>query len=66
MNVGCTRFPWVLRPCLKVALPNMVQRFATSFGYVVFASMINSLGDISTAAHNFANTVESAFSRAPA
>ena len=51
----------VLRPCLKVALPNMVQRFATSFGYVVFASMINSLGDISTAAHNFANTVESAF-----
>ena len=51
----------VLRPCLKVALPNMAQRFATSFGYVVFASMINSLGDISTAAHNFANTVESAF-----
>ena len=51
----------VLRPCLKVALPNMAQRFATSFGYVVFASMINSLGDVSTAAHNFANTVESAF-----
>lgn len=51
----------VLRPCLKVAIPNCLQRFATSFGYVVFASMINSLGDISTAAHSIANTVESAF-----
>ncbi len=51
----------VLRPCLKVALPNMFQRFGTSLGYVVFASMINSLGDIATAAHTIANTVESAF-----
>ena len=51
----------VLRPCLRVALPNMAQRFGTSLGYVVFASMINSLGDISTAAHTIANTVESAF-----
>ena len=51
----------ILRPCLKVAMPNMAQRFATSLGYVVFASMINSLGDVSTAAHGFANTVESAF-----
>ena len=51
----------ILRPCLRVAAPNMAQRFATSLGYVVFASMINSLGDISTAAHGFANTVESAF-----
>lgn len=51
----------VLRPCMQVALPNCLQRFATSFGYVVFASMINSLGDISTAAHSIANTVESAF-----
>lgn len=51
----------VLRPCLKVALPNMLQRFCTSFGYVCFASMINSLGEVATAAHTFANTVESAF-----
>ena len=51
----------ILAPCLKVALPNMLQRFGTSFGYVAFASMINSLGDISTAAHTIANTVESAF-----
>jgi putative MATE family efflux protein len=51
----------VLRPCLKVAIPNALQRFATSFGYVVFASMINSLGEVATAAHTIANTVESAF-----
>ncbi|MBQ8815517.1 MAG: MATE family efflux transporter [Lachnospiraceae bacterium] len=51
----------ILRPCLKVALPNMLQRFGTSLGYVAFASMINSLGEISTAAHTIANTVESAF-----
>ncbi|MBQ7919400.1 MAG: MATE family efflux transporter [Lachnospiraceae bacterium] len=51
----------ILRPCLKVAFPNMLQRFGTSLGYVFFASMINSLGEISTAAHTIANTVESAF-----
>ena len=51
----------ILRPCLRVAVPNMLQRFATSLGYVAFASMINSLGAVSTAAHTIANTVESAF-----
>lgn len=51
----------VLKPCLRVAFPNMMQRFATSLGYVVFASMINSLGETATAAHTIANTVESAF-----
>lgn len=51
----------VLRPCLKVALPNMLQRFGTSLGYVAFASMINDLGGVATAAHTIANTVESAF-----
>ena len=51
----------ILRPCFRVAAPNMAQRFATSFGYVVFASMINGLGEVSTAAHTIANTVESAF-----
>ena len=51
----------VLGPCLRVATPNMAQRFGTSLGYVVFASMINSLGGIATAAHTVANTVESAF-----
>ncbi len=51
----------ILKPCMRVAIPNMLQRFATSSGYVAFASMINSLGEISTAAHTIANTVESAF-----
>ena len=51
----------VLKPCLQVALPNALQRFGTSLGYVAFASMINSLGDVATAAHTIANTVESAF-----
>ena len=51
----------ILLPCMRVALPNAGQRFATSLGYVVFAAAVNSLGEISTAAHTIANTVESAF-----
>ena len=51
----------ILGPCMKVALPNMLQRFGTSLGYVAFASMVNSLGGVATAAHTIANTVESAF-----
>ena len=51
----------ILRPCMKVAVPNMLQRFGTSFGYVAFASMVNSLGEVATAAHTIANTVESGF-----
>jgi len=51
----------VLKPCLRVAFPNMLQRFGTSLGYVAFAAMINALGETATAAHTIANTVESAF-----
>ena len=51
----------ILKPCLKVAIPNALQRFGTSLGYVAFAALINSLGEVSTAAHTIANTVESAF-----
>ena len=51
----------VLKPCLRIAVPNMLQRFGTSLGYVAFASMINALGETATAAHTIANTVESAF-----
>ena len=51
----------VLRPCLKIALPVSLQRFATSLGYVAFASMINGLGTVASAAHAIANTAESAF-----
>ena len=51
----------ILKPCLKVALPAAIQRCGTSFGYVAFASLINSLGTVATAAHAIANTAESAF-----
>ncbi len=51
----------ILRPCLRVALPCGLQRFGTNFGFVIFASMINSLGTVATAAHSIANTAESAF-----
>ena len=51
----------IMDPCLKTALPNMLQRFGSSLGYVVFGSLINALGGISTASHTIANTVESAF-----
>lgn len=51
----------ILLPCLRVAFPNMLQRFGTSLGYVAFAAMINSIGEVATAAHTVANTIESAF-----
>jgi len=60
---GCSLRPdgAVLGPCLRIAFPNMLQRFGTSLGYVAFAAMINALGETATAAHTIANTVESAF-----
>ena len=51
----------ILKPCMKVAFPNMFQRFGTTLGYVAFASLINALGEVATAAHTIANTVESLF-----
>jgi putative MATE family efflux protein len=51
----------ILIPCIKIALPNMLQKFGTSMGYATFSSMINALGEAATAAHTIANTVESAF-----
>ncbi len=63
-GTGLKRFrpDWkILHPTFRVAFPNMLQRFGTSLGYVAFASMINGLGEVATAAHTIANTVESAF-----
>ena len=51
----------ILRPTVRVAIPNMLQRFGTSLGYVAFAAMINALGEVATSAHTVANTVESLF-----
>lgn len=61
--LGCSFLPdrEILLPCLRVAAPNMLQRFGTSLGYVVFASMINSIGEAAVAAHTVANTIEAAF-----
>lgn len=53
--------PQILVPCFKITFPNILQRFGTSLGYVAFAAMINSVGEVATAAHTIANTVESAF-----
>ena len=60
---GCSYRPdkQILLPCFRVALPSCLQRLATSTGYVMFSSMINALGPVSTAAHSIANTAESAF-----
>ena len=51
----------ILMPTVRVAIPNMLQRFGTSLGYVSFAAMINALGQVATSAHTVANTVESLF-----
>ncbi len=51
----------ILGPCLRVAFPNMLQRFGTALGFVAFSAMINSVGEVATATHTIANTVESAF-----
>lgn len=51
----------ILGPCLRIAFPNMLQRFGTALGFVAFSAMINSVGEVATATHTIANTVESAF-----
>ena len=51
----------ILKPTVRVAIPNMFQRFGTSLGYVAFAAMINALGEVAPSAHTVANTVESLF-----
>jgi len=51
----------ILKHCFQITLPNLGQRLAIGFGYVLFASLINAIGDISTATHTIANTVESLF-----
>ncbi len=53
--------PAILRPCFRVAFPALLQRIATSSGYVAFSGMINTLGEVATGAHTIANTAESAF-----
>ncbi|MCF0258278.1 MAG: hypothetical protein HUJ54_00325 [Erysipelotrichaceae bacterium] len=51
----------ILNLCTRIAVPNAMQRFGTSLGYVCLASMINTLGPVSAAANTIANTVKPAF-----
>ena len=51
----------ILKPCFRISYPNVLQRFGTFLGFVVFATLINTLGPVAVAAHTVANTVESAF-----
>ena len=53
--------PRILRPVVRIGVPNMLQHFGTSLGYVAFAAMINALGPVQASAHTVANTVESLF-----
>lgn len=51
----------IMKPCIRIAFPNMLQRFGNSLGFVFFSAMVNTLGPVATATHTIANTVESAF-----
>jgi putative MATE family efflux protein len=51
----------ILKPCIRIAVPAVLQRLATCLGQVTFQSMVNSLGTIAATAHATAITAESAF-----
>lgn len=51
----------ILRPCFRIALPNVFQSLIVMSGQTLFASMVNSLGTVAVTAHSTALTAESAF-----
>lgn len=51
----------VLKPCFRIALPNVFQSLIVMTGQTLFASMVNSLGTVAVTAHSTALTAESAF-----
>ncbi|MCL2407575.1 MAG: MATE family efflux transporter [Defluviitaleaceae bacterium] len=54
------KFDWeTLRPMLKVGIPAMGERLTISFGQVMYATTINGIGPIQTAAHSLAVQIES-------
>lgn len=53
--------PPVMRQCLRVGAPVAAQHIASSFGHVIFTSLIARLGTIPMAAHAIALTTEEAF-----
>ncbi len=49
--------PALLLPCLRTALPNLLQKFGASFAAILYASMINAMGAVATATHAIVGTV---------
>ena len=51
----------ILLPCFRIALPVVAERTASSFGQVVFTSLVTKLGTLAVATHSIALTAEQAF-----
>lgn len=51
----------ILKPCIRIAIPAVLQRLTACLGQVTFQSMVNSLGTVAATAHATAITAESAF-----
>ena len=60
---GCAFRPdaAILKPCMRITVPNVLQRTIVCLGQVTFSSMVNSLGTVAVTAHSTAITAESAF-----
>ena len=48
-------------PCVRIGLPVIGTRVATTLGHVVFTSLVTSLGTVALASHTIAITAEQAF-----
>ena len=48
-------------PCVKIGIPVVGTRVATTLGHVVFTSLVTSLGTVALASHTIAITAEEAF-----
>jgi len=48
-------------PCVRISIPVIGTRVATTLGHVVFTSLVTSLGTVALASHTIAITAEEAF-----
>ena len=48
-------------PCIRIGIPVVGTRVATTLGHVVFTSLVTSLGEVALASHTIAITAEEAF-----
>jgi len=51
----------VMRQCISVGIPVMLERMMTCLGHVVFTGLVTGLGTVALAAHTIALTAEEAF-----